>query len=117
MPGRDETARPRAPTDAPQADPTGGTPATGGDLGCAEPPLSEHLLRRVDTLGLSVRAQNCLYSAGAVYVYQVAALTEPEMLRLKGYGRKALDEIEAKLGELGLSHGMVLGDFPGDAPR
>ena len=56
----------------------------------------------IDELELSVRAYNCLKRAG---IYTVADLTNrsaEEMMKVRNLGRKSLDEVLAKLKELGL---------------
>lgn len=73
---------------------------------------SEHLYKRVDELELSVRSANCLQNAGIEYIYQLVERTEAEMLKTKNFGRKSLNEIKEILGEMGLSLGMKLHNFP-----
>ncbi|MEQ1501408.1 MAG: DNA-directed RNA polymerase subunit alpha [Myxococcota bacterium] len=77
-----------------------------------EQEYNEHLFKRVDELELSVRSQNCLQNAGIEYIYQLVERTEAEMLKTKNFGRKSLNEIKEILGELGLSLGMKLHNFP-----
>ncbi|MCB9793310.1 MAG: DNA-directed RNA polymerase subunit alpha [Alphaproteobacteria bacterium] len=73
---------------------------------------SEHLYKRVDELELSVRSANCLQNAGIEYIHQLVQKTEAEMLKTKNFGRKSLNEIKEILGEMGLSLGMKLHNFP-----
>ncbi|MCB9763123.1 MAG: DNA-directed RNA polymerase subunit alpha [Alphaproteobacteria bacterium] len=77
-----------------------------------EEQFSEHLYKRVDELELSVRSANCLQNAGIEYIYQLVERTEAEMLKTKNFGRKSLNEIKEILGEMGLSLGMKLHNFP-----
>jgi len=77
-----------------------------------EQEFNENLSKRVDELELSVRSQNCLQNAGIEYIYQLVEKTEPEMLKTKNFGRKSLNEIKEILGDLGLSLGMKLHNFP-----
>lgn len=56
----------------------------------------------VDDLELSVRSSNCLDNAGIKTVGQLIALTEGDLLRLRYFGRKSLDEIKCALRERGL---------------
>jgi DNA-directed RNA polymerase subunit alpha len=59
-----------------------------------------------------VRSQNCLQNAGIEFIYQLVERTEAEMLKTKNFGRKSLNEIKEILGDLGLSLGMKLHNFP-----
>nr|HID59224.1 DNA-directed RNA polymerase subunit alpha [Desulfobacterales bacterium] len=78
----------------------------------AEPPLNENLFRSVDELELSVRAANCLRNANIRLIGELVQKTEAEMLKTKNFGRKSLNEIKQILGEMGLSLGMKLENFP-----
>ena len=85
---------------------------SSGD-GATEPEtFPDTLFRRVDELDLSVRSANCLQNAGIEYVWQLVEKTEAEMLKTKNFGRKSLNEIKEILGELSLSLGMKLQNFP-----
>jgi DNA-directed RNA polymerase subunit alpha len=77
-----------------------------------EQEYNENLFKRVDELELSVRSQNCLQNAGIEFIYQLVERTEAEMLKTKNFGRKSLNEIKEILGDLGLSLGMKLHNFP-----
>ena len=57
-------------------------------------------------LSLSVRAANCLNNANITTVGELATKSEPEMLKYRNFGKKSLNEIKAKLEQLGLSLGM-----------
>jgi len=78
----------------------------------AQQEFNESLFKRVDELELSVRSQNCLQNAGIEYIHQLVERTEAEMLKTKNFGRKSLNEIKEILGDLGLSLGMKLHNFP-----
>jgi hypothetical protein len=65
------------------------------------------LMRRVDTLELSVRTLNCLHDACVGYIGHLIQLREAQLLRLKNFGRKCLKEVREILGELGLTLGMT----------
>jgi len=77
-----------------------------------EQEFNESLFKRVDELELSVRSQNCLQNAGIEYIYQLVEKTEAEMLKTKNFGRKSLNEIKEILGDLDLTLGMKLHNFP-----
>ena len=57
----------------------------------------------IDELELSVRSYNCLKRAGINTVQELCSKTPDEMLKVRNLGRKSLDEVLAKLKELGLS--------------
>jgi DNA-directed RNA polymerase subunit alpha len=73
---------------------------------------NENLFRRIEEIELSVRSANCLENADIKYIGELVQKTEAEMLRTKNFGRKSLNEIKEILGEMGLSLGMKLEDFP-----
>ena len=60
----------------------------------------------VNEIELSVRAANCLNNANITTVGELATKSEPEMLKYRNFGKKSLNEIKAKLEQLGLSLGM-----------
>ncbi len=74
--------------------------------------FNEHLLRSVDELDLSVRAENCLQAANIKYIGDLVQKTEAEMLKTKNFGRKSLKEIKELLAEMGLTLGMRLESWP-----
>ncbi len=74
--------------------------------------LNENLFRRIEEIELSVRSANCLENADIKYIGELVQRSEAEMLRTKNFGRKSLNEIKEILGEMGLSLGMKLEDFP-----
>ena len=78
----------------------------------AEDKVNENLLRSVDELDLSVRAENCLQAANIKYIGDLVQKTENEMLKTKNFGRKSLKEIKELLAEMGLSLGMKLDNWP-----
>ena len=57
----------------------------------------------IDELELSVRSYNCLKRAGINTVEELCSKTPDEMMKVRNLGRKSLDEVLAKLKELGLS--------------
>ena len=77
-----------------------------------ETKFNENLLRSVDELDLSVRAENCLQAANIKYIGDLVQKTEAEMLKTKNFGRKSLKEIKEVLAEMGLSLGMKLDNWP-----
>ncbi len=57
----------------------------------------------IDELELSVRSYNCLKRAGINTVQELTNKTPEDMMKVRNLGRKSLDEVLAKLKELGLS--------------
>ena len=56
----------------------------------------------IDELELSVRSFNCLKRAGINTVEELTNRTPEDMMKVRNLGRKSLDEVLAKLKELGL---------------
>jgi DNA-directed RNA polymerase subunit alpha len=71
-------------------------------------PMNEIFLRPVEGLSLSVRTSHGLRSADIKYVGELVQCTEQELLEIRNFGRKSLNEIKAILADLGLSLGMRL---------
>jgi DNA-directed RNA polymerase subunit alpha len=78
----------------------------------AEDKFNDNLLRSVDELDLSVRAENCLQAANIKFIGDLVHKSESEMLKTKNFGRKSLKEIKELLSEMGLSLGMKLENWP-----
>ncbi|CDE42549.1 dNA-directed RNA polymerase subunit alpha [Clostridium sp. CAG:411] len=57
----------------------------------------------IDELELSVRSYNCLKRAGINTVEELTNKTSDDMMKVRNLGRKSLEEVLAKLKELGLS--------------
>jgi len=57
----------------------------------------------IDELELSVRSFNCLKRAGINTVEELTNKTPDDMMKVRNLGRKSLDEVLAKLKDLGLS--------------
>ncbi|NVN97772.1 MAG: DNA-directed RNA polymerase subunit alpha [Geobacteraceae bacterium] len=74
--------------------------------------VNENLYRTVDELELSVRSANCLKNAGIKLIGELVSRSESEMLKTQNFGRKSLNEIKDILGEMGLTLGMKLDNFP-----
>ena len=56
----------------------------------------------IDALDLSVRSYNCLKRAGINTVAELINRTPEDMMKVRNLGRKSLEEVLAKLKELGL---------------
>mgnify|MGYP003341657264 FL=1 len=70
--------------------------------------LRKLLNMSVNEIELSVRAANCLNNANITTVGELAMKTEQEMLKYRNFGKKSLNEIKAKLEQLGLSLGQKI---------
>lgn len=70
------------------------------------PVFNSNLLKSVDELELSVRANNCLKNASIKTIADLVQKTEHEMLKTKNFGRKSLNEIKEILHLMGLRLGM-----------
>lgn len=71
--------------------------------------LDEVLSRQLDDFDLSVRTANCLKNAAIATVGDLVSRTEDEVLEIKNFGRKSLEELQELLGQLGLEFGMDVG--------
>lgn len=56
----------------------------------------------IDELVLFVRSFNCLKRAGINMVEELMNRTFEDMMKIRNFGRKSLEEVLAKLKELGL---------------
>ncbi len=83
--------------------------AEGGEQ---RPLLNEYLYRPVEGLPISVRAFNGLQNADIKYLGELVQRTEQDMLKIKNFGRKSLNEIKEVLTDMGLSLGMRLDNLP-----
>lgn len=70
--------------------------------------LRKLLNMSVNEIELSVRAANCLNNANITTVGELSMKNEQEMLKYRNFGKKSLNEIKAKLEQLGLSLGMKI---------
>lgn len=66
-------------------------------------PADKILEMNIDELELSVRSFNCLKRAGINTVQELCNRTPEDMMKVRNLGRKSLEEVLAKLKELGLS--------------
>ncbi|MEW5865810.1 MAG: DNA-directed RNA polymerase subunit alpha [Bacillota bacterium] len=57
----------------------------------------------IEELDLSVRSYNCLKRAGINTVQELTRKTEEDMMKVRNLGKKSLEEVKAKLANLGLS--------------
>ena len=71
-------------------------------------PKEKVLEMTIEELDLSVRSYNCLKRAGINTVQELANKTEEDMMKVRNLGRKSLEEVKAKLEELGLSQRRLI---------
>lgn len=64
------------------------------------------LLKSIDALEFSVRANNCLVNAGIKRIIDLVNLSEDEVLQIKNFGRKSFDEVKESMKAFGLTFGM-----------
>jgi DNA-directed RNA polymerase subunit alpha len=79
--------------------------APGLSLGPAEgdSEVSDDHRLPIEDLNLSVRSYNCLKREGVNTVGDLVQRTEQELTDIRNFGQKSIDEVKAKLEELGLS--------------
>jgi DNA-directed RNA polymerase subunit alpha len=75
-------------------------------------PFDPKLLKHVDELELSVRANNCLKNDRINWLGELVQKTENDMLKTPNFGRKSLNEIKAQLEAMGLGLGMEVPGWP-----
>jgi DNA-directed RNA polymerase subunit alpha len=88
-----------------QPGPSVNAPAAANLL-ALEAPLESRLGMLVSDLKLSLRANNCLESAGIRVLRDLVSRSREELLEVRNFGDTTLQEIEEKLGELNLRLGM-----------
>jgi DNA-directed RNA polymerase subunit alpha len=83
------------------------TSGPGGVLVSAEEVLEAALSAEdqmlIEELELSVRTYNCLKREGISAVGELRRKTEPELLEIRNFGQKSVDEVRDKLASLGLT--------------
>lgn len=70
--------------------------------------MMDKLALRIDEIELSVRSANCLAGASIETIAELVSIPERKMLEFRNFGKKSLNEIKAKLQEMGLYLGMDL---------
>lgn len=73
--------------------------------------MMEKLSLRIDEIELSVRSTNCLSGANIETIAELVSIPEKKMLEFRNFGKKSLNEIKAKLQEMGLHLGMDLSRY------
>ena len=67
----------------------------------ADPAISSMALTPVESLDLSARTLNCLKRAGVHRVGEVLKMPKRDLLRIRNFGQKSLDELYERLEEKG----------------
>ena len=73
--------------------------------------MMQKLCQRINEIELSVRSTNCLNGADIGTIAELVVKPESDMLKFRNFGKKSLNEIKAKLHEMGLSLGMDLDKY------
>lgn len=89
----------------------GGALAPEGDEGAKRREMVDLLGRSVDMLELSVRSKNCLDSENVLTLRDLVQLSEPELLKVRNFGKTSLKEVKNKLAALGLSLGLSVEEY------
>lgn len=76
-----------------------------------EDEIMKKLILGINEIELSVRSTNCLSWANIATIGELVVMPEPELLQFRNFGKKSLNEIKAKLYEMGLSLGMDLSRY------
>ena len=71
--------------------------------------LREILGQPIEMIELSSRASNCLKVARIKTIGELVSKRDEELLAVKNFGKKSLDEIKDRLKDMGLSLGMQVG--------
>ncbi len=67
----------------------------------------------VGELELSIRAENCLESQNIKTIRELVTRSENELLSLRNFGKTSLEDIKAKLTNMGLALGMAVDELEG----
>lgn len=78
----------------------------GGAASAPEGKLKDILAQSVDMIELSSRASNCLKVAHIKTIGELVSKRDDQLLAVKNFGQKSLDEIKERLKDMGLSLGM-----------
>ena len=76
-----------------------------------DPKLREILNQPIEMIELSSRASNCLKVARIRTIGELVGKRDEELLAVKNFGKKSLDEIKDRLKDMGLSLGMQVGQI------
>ena len=68
-----------------------------------EDEVSGVLAQPIEDMDLTVRSYNCLKREGVTTVAELTQKSEEDLLEIRNFGQKSIDEVKAKLEEMGLS--------------
>ena len=77
--------------------------------------LSSEMAMPIESLDLTVRSYNCLKREGINNVSELVALSEHQLMNIRNFGQKSVDEVRDKLIEMGLSLKDPIPGFDGSA--
>ncbi|MET8413268.1 DNA-directed RNA polymerase subunit alpha C-terminal domain-containing protein, partial [Streptomyces sp. NPDC005195] len=79
--------------------------AEGIDMGPSpvDAALAADLIMPIEELDLTVRSYNCLKREGIHTVGELVGRSEADMLDIRNFGAKSIDEVKAKLAGMGLA--------------
>jgi len=80
--------------------------APGGEAWSGDSKLKDILGQPIEMIELSSRASNCLKVARIKTIGELVSKHDEELLAVKNFGQKSLDEIKDRLKDMGLSLGM-----------
>ncbi|MEQ1631738.1 MAG: DNA-directed RNA polymerase subunit alpha [Planctomycetota bacterium] len=89
----------------------GGVLAPEGDEGAKRREMVDLLGRSIDMLELSVRSKNCLDSENVLTLRDLVQMSEPELLKVRNFGKTSLKEVKNKLAALGLTLGINVEEY------
>ena len=86
--------------------------AEGVELGSARSPYGgQEVVMPIENLNLTQRSYNCLRREGIYTVEQLISHSEQDLLEIRNFGIKSVDELKEKLAEMGLSLRASSEDF------
>ena len=93
--------------------------AAGGEQGdqSEKAELARKLNMGIDEMYLSVRSTNCLEAQNIATVGELVSKSEPELLKVRNFGKTSLKEIKKKLEDMGLSLGMDVEELMAKTPE
>ncbi|WP_185869405.1 DNA-directed RNA polymerase subunit alpha [Blattabacterium cuenoti] len=69
------------------------------------------LKSKLNDMDLSVRTKNCLKLASIKTIADLVSCNRNNMLKMRNFGKKSLDELESKMKEKGLYFGMEISEY------
>jgi len=90
--------------------------AEGVDIGPspADAALAADLALPIEEMDLTVRSYNCLKREGIHSIGELVGRSEADLLDIRNFGQKSIDEVKSKLGSMGLA---LKDSPPGFDPR